>query len=229
MAYSYHRVNGGGDIAVSNQTGWFVGTIVALALLAIGYLVYSANDPRFNTPPLASSTVKVELVQSHGSGVHIGDGLILSAAHVASEGDVVKLKLDDGTTRDAQVVWASKASDIALLQTSPAGLAASPLSCAPAIVGQSVTARGNPLVLEFVTTYGHIVGAPRQMQEWASVVPVDMVILPGMSGGPLFNPAGEVVGINVAVLTVPLGLSPSVTGLGMVVPADHICALLGRT
>ena len=225
MAYSETRYEVDYE---GSGTGWFVGIIVALALLAIGYLVVIANQGQTFGAFLPGSTVKVELVQGHGSGVHIGDGLVLSAAHVASEGDVVKIKLDDGTTRDAQVVWASKASDIALLQTSPAGLAASPLSCAPAIVGQSVTARGNPLVLEFVTTYGHIVGAPRQMQEWASVVPVDMVILPGMSGGPLFNSAGEVVGINVAVLTVPLGLSASITGLGMVVPSSHICSLLGR-
>jgi S1-C subfamily serine protease len=210
---------------------WFAPAAVGVAAVSIFLASYAleANQGQTFGASLPGSTVKVELVQSHGSGVHIGDGLVLSAAHVASEGDVVKLKLDDGTTRDAKVVWASKASDIALLQTSPTGLSASPLSCAPAIVGQPVTARGNPLVLEFVTTYGHIVGAPRQMQEWASVVPVDMVILPGMSGGPLFNSAGEVVGINVAVLTVPLGLSASITGLGMVVDAKHICSLLGRT
>lgn len=225
MAYSETRA----IYTRPDQTGWFVGTIVALALLAIGYLVYSANDTRLNTPPLPSSTVKVELVQGHGSGVHIGDGLVLSAAHVASEGAAVKLKLDDGTTRDATVVWASKASDVALLRTSADGLSASRLNCAPVVIGQSVTARGNPLAIEFVTTYGHIVGAPMTLEKWQSVAPVDMVILPGMSGGPVFNAAGEVVGISVAVLTAPMGFSASLTGLGMIVPSSHICGLLGRT
>lgn len=213
------------------DTGWFVGIIVALALLAIGYLVFSANQPLLLAG--ASSTVKVELAQGHGSGVHIGDGLILTAAHVASEGAVVKLKLDDGTERDATVVWASKASDISLLRTSPDGLSASSLNCSPLVVGQSVTARGNPLDLEFITTYGHIVGKAVTVQNWAAAAPTDLTILPGMSGGPLFNAAGEVVGINVAVMIAPIvaqvPLGGAFTGIGFFVPAEHVCGLLGRS
>ncbi|UXN70876.1 serine protease [Devosia neptuniae] len=205
---------------------WFPVTlpsVAALIVLALANVLYA------QPPVIPSSTVKVELEKGHGSGVHIGDGLILTAAHVAREGAAVRLKLDDGTYRDAEVLWSSTASDIALLRTSPAGLSSSPLSCAPLKVGQEVTARGNPLSVEFVTTYGHIVGPATKRSDWLGVAPVDMVILPGMSGGPAFNSAGEVIGINVALLTLPLGVGVSATGIGFIVPAEQICGLLGRS
>lgn len=222
MAYSETRY--GRDYDVTG-TGWFVGIIVALALLAIGYLVFNTTD----YPRTASAAVKVQLEKGHGSGVHIGDGLVLTAAHVASEGAIVKLKLDDGTEREATVVWASAASDVALLRTSGDGLAASVLNCAPVIVGQPVTAHGNPLNIEFIATRGHIVAGDAKRGQWASTAVVDMTILPGMSGGGVLNDRGEVVGIAVGLLTLPLGLSVSATGIGMIVPAKHICGLLGRT
>ncbi len=223
MAYSYSDLR---PAETEHGSGWFVSALVATALLAIAFLLVDAYRPLAAFP---SSTVKVELDKGHGSGVHIGDGLILTAAHVAREGAAVRLKLDDGTYRDAEVLWSSTASDIALLRTSPDGLQSSPLSCAPLKVGQEVTARGNPLSVEFITTYGHIVGPATKRSDWLGVAPVDMVILPGMSGGPAFNSAGEVVGINVALLTLPLGVSVSATGLGFIVPAEQICGLLGRS
>lgn len=227
MTYSYHRVGGSGDIRVSDNHRWFVGIIVVLATLAIGYL--AIGELKAGPTYGASSTVKLMLEKGHGSGVHIGDGLVLSAAHVAGEGDAVTLKLDDGTTRAAEVIWASTASDIVLLRTSPDGLSASPLSCAPVQVGQAITARGNPLALEFITTHGHIVGVGAPLEKWANVAPVDMVVLPGMSGGGVFNAGGEVIGIAVAVLTAPLGFGASYTGIGVIVPASHVCSLLGRS
>lgn len=224
MTYSETRF----ERDLSNEadgTGWFVGVIVALALLTIGYLVFSATPP---THYAASSTVFVDLENGHGSGVHIGDGLILTAAHVASEGATVKLRLDDGTSRDATVLWASKASDVALLRTGPDGLASSPLSCAPPVIGQAVTAYGSPLEVEFIHTYGHIVGPAVKRGPWDAVATVDMEIIPGMSGGSIKNDRGEVVGIAVGLATLPMGISSSATGIGFMVPGQNICALLGR-
>lgn len=202
-----------------------VALVVAFAILAAIFVV----APRI-VANMPSSSVKIELAAGgHGSGVYIGDGLILTAAHVAAEGAAVTVKLDDGTTRAAEVVWSSAKSDIALLRTSPQGISASPLSCAPIVVGAAVQAKGNPLAVEFITTYGHIIGGGRQAGDWAVVAPVDMTVLPGMSGGGIFNDAGEVVGISVAVMTAPLGLGASFTGIGFYVPSYEICGLLGRT
>lgn len=210
---------------------WIAPAIVTAALagsvLFASYVMH--YEPSFGAY-IPSSTVLVQLDKGHGSGVHIGDGLILTAAHVASEGDTVSLKLDDGTTRTAEVVWASKSSDdVALLRTGAHGLAASPLNCAPPVIGQAVTAHGSPLTIEFISTYGHIVGPAQVRGEWASAFVVDMEIIPGMSGGAVLNPDGEVVGLAVGLATMPIGFSVSATGIGFVVPSSHICALLGRT
>lgn len=202
--------------------------IGAGAILVVAGMLLAPPLPWFYSPALPSSTLKVETATGHGSAVHIGGGLVLTAAHVASDGAAVRLKADDGTMRDATVVWSSKGHDVALLQTSPEGLSASRLNCAPVVKGQAITARGNPLTLEFITTYGHIVGDAAPVGDWLSAAPVDMTILPGMSGGPAFNASGEVVGISVAVLTAQLGYGASFTGIGMIVPAVTICGLLGR-
>ena len=44
----------------SNATGWFVGIIVALALLAIGYQVYSANSGPSTTSTTVNNTPAVQ-------------------------------------------------------------------------------------------------------------------------------------------------------------------------
>lgn len=197
------------------------------AAVAVGAFGLATLYP--SPQPMAASSVKVQMADGHGSGVHIGDGLILSAEHVVRDAEIVQLKLTDGTTRDATVLWVNPESDVALLQTAPDGLAASPLNCAPPVVGEVVTVTGNPLFLEFVTTRGHIAGGASQVQDWASVATVDMTILPGMSGAGSINERNEVVGLAIAFLSIPIGFSASATGLGMIVDAEHICGLMGRT
>lgn len=224
-------MTGGLEIGESYDDGSGTRMLAAIAACLGGVALIGAAlaFPPSPPPPLLSSTVKVQLAEGHGSGVHIGDGLILSAAHVASEGAVVKIKLSDGSLRDATVEWATKSSDVALLRMRADGIAASPLSCAPVVIGQPVTAHGNPLDVEFIHTYGHIVGDAAQRGPWDAVAVVDMEILPGMSGGPVLNDAGEVVGMAIGLLTLPLGFSSSATGIGFVVPSSVICGLLGRT
>lgn len=187
-----------------------------------------ASDLLPKSPAPLLSTVTVSLETGKGSGVHIGNGLILSAAHVASEGDTVTIVTSDGKKRDATVVWASLASDIALLSTNGDNLSASPLSCAPVQVGSAVTAHGSPMWVGQLTTHGTIVGTPRAAERWASVVPMDITVLPGMSGGPVVNSSGEVVGITVGVLAYPTLVGETFTGIGFAVPAVVVCALLGR-
>lgn len=221
MAYSETRFVTRPD----RRLAYGVSGIAVAALLAVGYLTVAAPF----APPLAASSVKVQLDNGHGSGVHIGNGLVLTGAHVVGDTESVQLKLTDGTTRDAEVVWTKPESDVALLQTAPDGLAASPINCAPPLIGEAVTVTGNPEFMEFITTRGYIAGTAAQVQDWVTVATVDMTILPGMSGGGAINDRGEVVGIAIAFLSIPLGFAASATGLGMIVPSDHICALLGRT
>lgn len=196
--------------------------LVAVALIAGG--LYSTLPA---AAPLPGSTVKIVMGQGHGSGVHIGNGYIVTAAHVVGD-KVPTIKADDGTEQPATVLWTNKAHDIALLRTD-ATMAVSPLDCRVAGYGEAVTAKGNPGPLEFITATGRVAGVEREFGPWARVLPVDMTIVMGMSGGPVLASDGRVVGISVGVLLAQVGFSPSLTGFGAIVPSAVVCDLMGRT
>lgn len=175
---------------------------------------------------LPGSTVKILAGGGHGSGVHIGDGYIISAAHVMGEG--MRLKLDNGEEQDVELLWANKAHDIALLRTKPT-MQASSLDCRVANVGESVLAKGNPIALEFVSAWGVVSGREREIGPWKRALPLDAAIVMGMSGGPSFGSDGRVIGINVGVMVAALGgMYPSLTGFGFMVPAAAVCDLMGK-
>lgn len=214
----------------SSATGWFVGIITALALLAIGYLVFTANPPQA-APPTATAFVKVIDEDGHGSGVHIGGGYILTAAHVAD--DVKDMTIVDtlGVKRTAKTLWQNVAEDVALMRVEGFdGLASARLDCSPSPVGQRISAVGNPRDLDNVTMYGRVASDVRTIGPWRDGIAVDMTIIPGMSGGAVLNDAGSVVGIAVGAMnmaTTPL--AGDLVGLGTVVPSSVICALMART
>ena len=91
-------------------------------------------------------------------------------------------------------------------------------------VGESVFAIGNPFDLDFTVTSGIISGIGREAERRLNgrsirgVLQTDAAMNPGNSGGPLFNAAGEVIGINTAVEN-PLGQNFFV-GVGYAVPSN---------
>lgn len=198
-----------------------VSLVAAVAIILFG--VYATTPA---AAPIPASVVKVLVGDGHGSGVHIGNGYIITAAHV-TQGKPVKLKLTDGTEIAAETLWENRNYDVALVRTS-ARLAASPLSCDTAPTGARLRALGNPMGLEFLESVGRVAGGPREFGPWKSVLPVDMTIVMGMSGGPVFATDGRVIGISVGVLVAHLGFVPSLTGFGAIVPSSVVCALLGR-
>lgn len=198
------------------------------AAITIVIIAASLLFDAFAVPPTPTitATVKVETATGHGSGVHIGGGLILTAAHVVSKQDTATIKTTDDT-RGAEVLWASTAYDVALLSTSEADLQALQLSCDTPAVGTPVIAYGNPLAMEFVRTAGQVIGPVGSALGIPGAYPVDMTIIPGMSGGPVVAD-GQVVGISMAVMTYPVGFGSQLTGIGMVVSGEAICSLMGR-
>jgi S1-C subfamily serine protease len=192
---------------------------------------YSTNAGSV-APPSASSVVKVQRPGSHGSGVHIGSGSFLTAWHVIRDAKTVSIKTSDGKTVGAKVLWFAEEYDIAMLSADGAGISSSPLTCRAAKADEPIVAKGNPLALEFVSAYGHISGKPRKMGPWASVYITDITTVMGMSGGPTFDAAGNIIGVTVGVAAAPMkagdGWVPSITGFGMVVPSEAVCKLLGR-
>ncbi|MDI6027038.1 serine protease [Corticibacterium sp. UT-5YL-CI-8] len=218
------------DTSGFSVLGWlaqlFFVPAAVIAVLVVAYFLPYAPAPA--AAPLPSSTVKVILSPGHGSGVHIGNGYVVTAAHVAKDAQTVTLKMDNGKEQPATVLWVNKAYDIALLRND-ATMSASHLDCRVATVGEALIARGNPAAAEFIAASGRVAGSEREFGPWKRVLITDMTTIPGMSGGGVFDAEGDVVGITVGVLVVPLGFAPSITGFGTIVPSAAVCDLLART
>ncbi|WP_247750166.1 serine protease [Rhizobium sp. 16-449-1b] len=170
-----------------------------LAVLAFAVLIFGGvaiATPSTPAPIQAAlvadaSVVYVDTGSGHGSGVHIGDGYILTAGHVADSAKSLQIKTAGGKLRPADVLWINKEYDVALLRTDPKGIGAATLSCRYARVGEDIRAIGNPLSLEFVSSYGRISGDVRKLGPWKSVLVTDLTTVMGQSGGPVFDDGGH--------------------------------------
>ena len=144
-----------------------------------------------------------------GSGIVIDNtGLILTNAHVIEDADTVEVVFFDGTRAPATVVSSIVAEDVALVQaqgvtdTLPATLG----TAEQLLVGDQVLAIGNALGLggDPTVTLGILSAKNRQIDagrlSFENLLQTDAAINPGNSGGPLVNAAGEVIGINTAII-----------------------------
>lgn len=145
-----------------------------------------------------------------GSGVVISaDGRILTAAHVVQAADQVSVEFVDGKKVRAQVTASYPRADIAVLQLDfpPPGLVPAKLGDSDSVqVGDDVFVIGAPYGLSHSLTVGHVSGKHTSKESIAGVSKVeylqtDAAINQGNSGGPMFNMAGEVVGIVSQILT----------------------------
>lgn len=201
-----------------------LGVVLVLAFAPPALHKYYHNP----VPKLPGSVVKLMIAEGHGSGVHIGGGYVLTAAHVVGDEKELKLKTDTGGEGTAEVIWSSKVYDVALVHTENP-LARSFISCRNTPNGTPVEARGNPADQEFVSTWGKI-GGQKAIGEspWRIVEVVSMTIVPGMSGGGLFDENGSLIGILVGVMARSSLIGMNLTGIGYVVPMQAICGMLGR-
>src|SRR5262245_37863116 len=145
-----------------------------------------------------------------GSGVVIStDGKILTAAHVVQAADQIEVEFEDGKKVRAQVAASYPRADIAILQLDyPApGLVPAKLGDSDSVqVGDDVFVIGAPYGLSHSLTVGHISGKHTSKESIGGISKVelfqtDAAINQGNSGGPMFNMAGEVVGIVSQILT----------------------------
>jgi serine protease Do len=135
-----------------------------------------------------------------GSGFIVSpDGYILTNAHVVDDAGEVTVKLTDNREFTAKVVGADKRSDVALVKIDAKNLPTVRIGeAAKSKVGEWVAAIGSPFGLENTVTAGIISAKSRSLpdENYVPFIQTDVAINPGNSGGPLFNMAGEVIGIN---------------------------------
>jgi V8-like Glu-specific endopeptidase len=136
---------------------------------------------------------------AQGSGFFISkDGRLVTNYHVIKNGSSAVVKRPDGAFFVVDGVLASdKDRDVAIVKVNGNSFKALTLGDSDRLqVGEEVVAIGNPLSLESTVSNG-IVSAIRTIEdEGGKFVQITAPISPGSSGGPLFNMAGEVVGIT---------------------------------
>ena len=159
--------------------------------------------------------------QSLGSGFIVdASGVVVTNNHVIDGADEITVTLHDGTALKATLVGRDERTDIAVLKVT----IARPLTAVPfgdsdvARVGDWVLAIGNPFGLGGTVTAGIVSARGRDIQQgpYDNFIQTDAAINKGNSGGPLFNMAGEVVGINTAIYS-PTGGS---VGVGFSIPSN---------
>jgi serine protease Do len=158
---------------------------------------------------------------SLGSGFVIDPaGLVITNNHVIGDANDITVIFTDGKRLKAEVVGKDPKVDIAVLRVKPdKPLKAVKFGDSEKMrIGDWVIAIGNPFGLGGSVSAGIVSARNRDIsdQSYGQYIQTDAAINKGNSGGPLFNLAGDVVGINTAILS-PTGGS---IGIGFAVPSS---------
>jgi S1-C subfamily serine protease len=164
-----------------------------------------------------------------GTGIVVdGDGTIVTNAHVVAGATSIMVTVPgDDTPREAELVGADDAADVAVLRLADReGLVAAPLGDSDDLqVGDQVVAIGNALALEggMTVTEGIVSALDRSIATEAGrldgLIQTDAAISSGNSGGPLVNAEGEVIGMNTAVAASGGGIEASNIGFAISIDA----------
>jgi serine protease Do len=188
----------------------------------------SPDDPlydffrRFGIPPPGGGEGRGNQPAVHGAGsgfIVSPDGYILTNTHVVANADEVTVRLTDRREFPAKVIGADERTDVAVIKISATNLPTVKLGDPSRIKpGQWVVAIGSPFGFENTVTSGIISATSRSVpgENYVPFIQTDVAVNPGNSGGPLFNMAGEVIGINSQIFSRTGGFM----GVSFAIPID---------
>ena len=161
-----------------------------------------------------------------GSGVIIReDGYIVTNNHVIDGADKIEVTLNNNQKYSATLVGTDPATDVALLKIDAEGLPVIPFGDSDKLrLGEWVIAIGSPYDLRSTITAGIVSAKGRSMPNYTgefkieSFIQTDAAVNPGNSGGALVDKAGNLVGINTAIIS----QTGSYTGYSFAVPVNIV-------
>lgn len=158
-----------------------------------------------------------------GSGVIVSaEGIILTNNHVVEKADEIVVTLMDGRQVQASIVGTDPPSDVAVIRLKDKVDGLQPLGFGDSNrirLGEVVLAVGNPFDIGRTVTMGIVSAKGRAnvgIVDYEDFIQTDAAINPGNSGGPLVNMAGQVVGINTAIVS----RSGGYQGIGFAIPSN---------
>ena len=172
--------------------------------------------------------------RSLGSGVIVDSkGYIVTNRHVVEKADRIRVKMlgepEGAPGHDAKLVGMDQETDLAVIKIEvDKALPAAKIGNSDSMqVGDWVLAIGSPFGLQETVTAGIVSAKGRNIvpnRQFQSFIQTDAAINPGNSGGPLVNMAGEVIGINTAILTE----TSSYAGVGFAMPSNTVAQVYNQ-
>ena len=169
------------------------------------------SQPRFRVNTSFASAVIVD-----------SEGFLVTNYHVVADAASIRVQLSDGRIAEPTLVGVDAETDLALLKIELDDLPEIRMgSSANLRIGDVVLAIGNPYGLTKSVTQGIVSATGRGLLDlttFENFIQTDAAINAGNSGGALVNTAGELVGINTAVLAQDAGTE----GIGFAIPVDLV-------
>lgn len=161
-----------------------------------------------------------------GSGVIIDpNGYIVTNNHVVGGASKIEVTLNNNQTYPASIVGTDPATDVAIIKIDATGLPVIPFGDSDKLrLGEWVIAIGSPYDLRSTITAGIVSAKGRSMPNYTNEVKIesfiqtDAAVNPGNSGGALVNKAGELVGVNTAIIS----QTGSYAGYSFAIPSNMV-------